>query len=278
MTLVLTVTRQRRDGSATIHRLLALADGQYVVRTESDEGLDGDHVVRGAATALDAVRNSRRLHVAHIEEHTRFTCHDQSVLSPEDLVPALRTQGTEPAVLDDDPDLEDPFIDANYNWFTHHHITVDGTHVFGAAGTPLVVRAEDLDRPYESWPEIISFSWDSSDYAGIGAAGFGTSGGYRPRPDLLALVVATDESLDITFERIRPNTSDHVLVRRTLDAGIFPDSIYAHLALQAFGHNADDLMPGDTVDIALDAAEVRRLLLGHYRGLPGREREKGVAR
>ena len=270
MTTVLTVTRQRRGASPRTHRLL-FQEGRFTIRVESEGGGVSDYPVSRALSAVDAVRSSRRLRAAHLCDHTAYTCHEPGLLRPDDLIAALRTAGTDEPAPDDEVDPEDLSAEATCHWFTRHHITVDGRRVYGASGTPLVVQAGNLNRPYEFWPEIISFSWDSSDYAGVGAAGFGTIGVYRPQPNLLAVVVATDESLDIAFEQVHPNTSDLVLARGALDAGIFPDRIYAHLILHAFGHDADDLMPGDLVGTTLVPDQIRALLPGH----PGLVRNHG---
>lgn len=261
MTIVMTVARRRLDQHTTTkHQLAAVEGGGFVIRSEVDQVSRHDVSLPGATSALDAVRRSQRLHVARIEEHTDFACHEPTLLSTDDLLGALRTKGVDQAGLDDDPDIDYLFGDVNHLWSTRHDVTIDRRHVFGAPGSHFVVQAHDYRRPWETWPEILSFSWDSSDYAGVGAAGFGTSGIYRPRPDLVATVVHTDESLDITFDPVNARTSDSTLFTRALGSDIFPGGLHAHLVLAAFGYDADDLMPGDTLSSGLPSEQTRAAL------------------
>lgn len=259
MTTLLSVTRRRFQGKTTIHHLAALSDGQFAVRP--GEGASGQvHVIAGARTAVEAITRSRRLRQADIRDHTAYVLPDGSPLTEDQVLDAIRTRGTDDPRLDEDPDTDYLFGDVDLLWSTRHDITINRRHVFGAPGTPYAVRAWDYRRPYQSWPEVISLDWDSSEYAGVGNAGYGTSGAYRPRAGLLAHVMSTDESLEISFHKTPANARTLLLAQGALDAGIFPEDIYAHLILKSYGFDAGDFKASDVVTVQLDPADLRSLL------------------
>ncbi len=259
-TLLSVERRPLAGGQTTNHALLATSTGYHVASATG-------HLrnLPGAQNPQDALRRSNLLHAAHLNDETTFTSHTSQALTPEQILDAIRPTGprrTTTALATEEDDHEFLFEDVNVLWSTEHHIVVNERHVYAGAtktGTLIVVPAEDYDRPYESWEDLLSLSWDSSDYAGVGMAGYGIEGLFRVRPGLLAHVSATDESLVVHLERVGRHASTPTLIRRGLHA-LGSDRLLPHLALARYGFNAADLYPDDQLACALEPAQIQSIL------------------
>lgn len=124
----------------------------------------------------------------------------------------------------------------------------------------MVLVPGEARRPYEQWREIFAFSWDSSDYSGVGMAGSGSDGLYLIRPGLVAIVHATDEEVEVRVQRVSRRTTMPTLVRRHLSSLVAGDRSYAQLALAAHGFSTEDLYSGDELFTMLSPRELHRLL------------------
>lgn len=256
---LLSVARYHPNGTSTEHALFRDHDS-YLVLSATGHA----RTLPAAGNPVDAIRRSRLLHVAHLRQTTRLLCLDPEALPHDQILDAIRPID-EPERRDDsdeDAHVYDAITEANHIWSTRHRIRLDGRPVYAVETStgPVVVHADDYDRPYDSWNDLLTLSWDSSQYAGVGMAGYGTEGLYLIRPGVTASVSATDESLEVHIDRHAPGTSHRTLISRCLEADLGNDRILAHLALAAYGFTADDLYPDDAVTCTLNPADIRRLL------------------
>lgn len=268
---LLTVTRENVDGTHTSHTLFRDDMGSFVVADETHR----QRTLPGARDPLDAIRRSKRLHTATAHQETHYRILEPAAFSETQILDTIVATGEPDADLDWD-EYGDPlfyvFDEGHHIWSTLHRISLNGRPVYatpswdpsppphGRSGRNVVVTGEDYTRPYDSWDDLAAYHWDSSDYAGVGMAGYGVEGVYLLRPGILAVVSATDESLTVAIERVSRAASRRTLATRALLNHFWNDRALAHLVLAAYGFTADDLYPGDSVSTALDATDLRRLL------------------
>jgi hypothetical protein len=209
---LLSVQRLNADGRTSDATLLRDDGGRLHLRRTN-----GATKPLASATVEQALRQSRLLHVVRASEETAIQRHDPSI-SADTVLAALRPTSDEPAEIDDwDEHLDYPFddwVEMTPEWSLPHRVTLDDEPLLVVAladGTPVCVSL--VTDPIEAdWDGILVFDWDSSTYAGVGNAGWGSQGLYRPRRDLVVEMSSEDGAVQ-NFTAYRSNLSASRLAR-----------------------------------------------------------------
>ena len=126
----------------------------------------------------------------------------------------------------------------------------------------LVGGVSDTCRPHEDWEDLLATYWDSSGYSGVGMSGFGGNGVYFVRPGLIAHVVWTDESYDVSFEAASPRASLRTLALKHGRSAIDSDQDWGLVEQAAYGHTDVEIYEDSSFATVLEAKDLRRLLRG----------------
>lgn len=268
MSRTLSITRTAVDGTTIVHHLDAVDDGHYAMTV-----IVGDESTARAIEAdstFDAVARTPALRRISGSDATSIEIYDSAAINSDDLLDGLRPT---PSALDlDEIDNGQDLLGswpheietAVQRWSTTwHRVEVNGAAVYGirtAAGKIVLVGARSPERPFEGWTELLATSWDSSDYSGVGASGYGIDGLYLVRPGLLATVHYTDEELDVRIERVSRRATPFTLVRSRASQVLTDDRHHAQLVLAAHSPDASDVYPSDTISSCLHAGDLHRLL------------------
>lgn len=261
---LLTVTRTGPAARPRQCRVLRSDDGDLMIEA------DGRLTACSTLSPTAALHRYRNLRLARQGWTTTFVRDDPEALTFEQVLEAIIPAPAHAVTAHSEPDEEDDEDldeDLSYAveetaWAGPHRIRLDNEIVLTTQfsdGTWTAVPVFDIDAPHEGWEFLIVMGWDSSSYAGVGLAGSGIEGLYRPRRGILAKVSSMDGYPEIIFRRAPRNAGTVELCQAYLEETWMASK---WLAIQVPGSTEADAKPleGDWCADCLTPRQ-RRLLV-----------------